>query len=86
MFLVTYENMGLCLYIYRGIGSFEVLIYHASKTALMFLNLNLPKNDIREHDSISIMIGNIEVFNETSTKLLGIILDQNQKWKSQITV
>ena len=63
-----------------------MLIYHASKTALMFLNLNLPKNDVGELDSISIMIGNIEVFNETSTKLLGIILDQNQKWKSQITV
>ena len=61
------------------------LVANASKTALMFLNIKTPKKGVNNTDPISIMIGDTKVMQETSTKLLGIILDQDQKWNSQIS-
>ena len=61
------------------------LVANASKTALMFMNLKQTKNEQGEIKPISIMIGETEVTQETSTKLLGITLDQDQKWISQIS-
>ena len=54
------------------------LVANASKTALMFLNSNRPKNDQGETNPISIMIGDIEVFSETSTELRTRSADANQ--------
>ena len=58
----------------------NVLVANPKKTAFMVLNhtQNLESNPI------NIKIGNETVSAEESAKLLGIILDNNQKWKSQI--
>ena len=61
------------------------LVANASKTALMFLNTKSSGNKVEMSAPISIMIGEIEVFQERSTKLLGIMIDEDQKWKTQIT-
>ena len=61
------------------------LVANASKTALMFMNLKQTKNEQGEIKPISIMIGETTVTQETRTKLLGITLDQDQKWISQIS-
>ena len=50
------------------------------KTAFMILNL---KQDLIS-DPLSIKIGKDNITAESSAKLLGITLDANQKWKSQI--
>ena len=61
------------------------LVANASKTALMFLNLKSSKknNPESQEESISIKIGDTTVFHEADIKLLGINLDQDQKWNSQ---
>ena len=63
------------------------LVANASKTALIFLNLkHIRKNEQGDLiDDISVRIGDTEVLQESSTKLLGIKLDHDQKWNSQIT-
>ena len=63
------------------------LVANASKTALIFLNLkHTRKNEQGDLiDEISARIGDTEVLQESSTKLLGIKLDHDQKWNSQIT-
>ena len=50
------------------------------KTAFMMLNVK----NYAAMNLISIMIGNNKVVAEKKAKLLGVILDDNQKWKSQI--
>ena len=56
------------------------LVANPKKTAFMVLNL---KQDILTNP-LSIKIGKENIFAESSAKLLGINLDVNQKWKSQI--
>ena len=64
----------------------QVLMFMASnglvakKTAFMILN---HKQDL-EKNPISINIGSDKIVAEQSAKLLGVSLDCNQKWKSQI--
>ena len=57
------------------------LVANASKTALIFLNLN---ND-DTLNPISVKVGSTTVTQEPNAKLLGIVIDENQKWKSQIS-
>ena len=56
------------------------LVANPKKTAFMILN---HKQDLKMNP-IKIKIGTEIVMAETSAKLLGITLDNNQKWKSQI--
>ena len=56
------------------------LVANASKTALIFLNLTSTENS-----PITINVGSTKITQESKAKLLGIIIDENQDWKSQIT-
>ena len=56
------------------------LVANASKTAFMVLN---HKQDLTK-SPITINIGTSKVKAESSAKLLGMALDSNQKWNSQI--
>ena len=50
------------------------LVANPSKTALLFIN-NKVKGD-----PIKIKIGNVEITQEKSAKLLGMTMDDNQSW------
>ena len=56
------------------------LVANPKKTAFMILN---HKQDLST-TPISITIGNEKIMAEKSAKLLGVTLDNDQKWKSQI--
>ena len=56
------------------------LVANPKKTAFMILNL---KQDLTT-SPISITIGNEQILAESSAKLLGVTLDSDQKWKTQI--
>ena len=56
------------------------LIANASKTALIIMN----NGSVQNIPPVIIRIGNTHVTQEEKTKLLGVILDQDQKWNSQI--
>ena len=56
------------------------LVANTSKTAFMILNLKKEQN----RENITIKIGSTEVKAEQQAKLLGVTLDNNQKWSSQI--
>ena len=56
------------------------LVANPSKTAFMVLNLNKEEKNA----PITIRIGNENVLAEDSAKLLGISIDNNQKWHTQI--
>ena len=51
---------------------------NASKTTLMVLNSNTK-------DLLEIQIGNAKVIQERTAKLLGVIIDDDQKWSNQIS-
>ena len=56
------------------------LIANPAKTALLFLN-----NKTEEKEVQTIKIGNTVVSQVPSAKLLGIVMDEDQSWTSQIT-
>ena len=56
------------------------LVANASKTALLFLNLNSNTKG-----PITIKVGTSNVTQETNAKLLGINIDENLDWKTQIS-
>ena len=56
------------------------LAANASKTALLFLNLNT-----KETGPISIKVGTTTVTQDSNSKLLGINIDENLEWKTQIS-
>ena len=60
------------------------LVANAAKTALIFLNVSSKINKEESKIPIRINIGNSEVIQEHNTKLLGVILDDDQKWSSHI--
>ena len=61
------------------------LVANAAKTALIFMNISSKSNkEEANEEPLTIKIGNQIVKQESSTKLLGIILDDDQKWSSQI--
>ena len=61
------------------------LVANASKTALMFLNLKTNSYNEPQVTPIKIKIGKSYISQESSSKLLGITIDDNQGWISQIT-
>ena len=54
------------------------LVANPKKTTLLFLNLK------SKMDPISINIGNEKIVQESSAKLLGIVLEDNKNWKANI--
>jgi hypothetical protein len=56
------------------------LVANQSKTVFMMINSKKP----REEQLRKIMICNSEVTEITSSKLLGMIIDNDQKWKGRI--
>ena len=58
------------------------LVANPKKTAFMILNNN--QKLLPDQDPISVSIGSEKIIAEPSAKLLGVTLDSNQKWKSQI--
>ena len=60
------------------------LVANAAKTALIFMNVSSKLNKNEAQEPISIKIGNMEVFEESNTKLLGVTLDADQKWTTHI--
>ena len=56
------------------------LVANPGKTAFMLLN---HKQEL-ETNPISVKIGSEWITAEASAKLLGVTLDNNQKWKTQI--
>ena len=61
------------------------LVANASKTALIIMNNGLYKIKDESKVPITIRIGNYTVIQEPNTKLLGVILDEDQKWNTQIS-
>ena len=57
------------------------LAANAKKTTFIILN-NKKQNEIAE--PISIKVGKESITQETSAKLLGVTMDENQKWHTQI--
>ena len=53
------------------------LVANSSKTTLMFINGKKEKD-------IEIQVGDSMVKQESTAKLLGIMIDDNMKWDSQI--
>ena len=56
------------------------LVANPSKTALLFLN-----NKNTTNEEISLKIGDTTVKQVSSAKLLGVVMDDDQSWTSQIT-
>ena len=50
-----------------------------------FFKLSVTCNKEESKIPITIKIGNSEVSQESKTKLLGVILDDDQKWSTQIS-
>ena len=61
------------------------LVANASKTALIIMNNGSCKIKEESKVPITIRIGNSTVVQESNTKLLGVILDEDQKWNTQIS-
>ena len=61
------------------------LVANASKTALLFMNVGGKKVLNGESQPIKIKVGNSVVTQVHSAKLLGMQIDDNQEWSSQIT-
>ena len=60
------------------------LMAHATKMAFMILNNKKKKASENQDTQCIIKIGDMSIKSETSAKLLGITIDSNQKWTSQI--
>ena len=59
------------------------LVANASKTTLIFLNAKLKTNDF-DQEKIKIKVGKDWVTQERNAKLLGMTIDDNQIWRTQI--
>ena len=57
------------------------LIANAKKT--VFMMLNLTKQECESELTKSITIGESKITRSSSTKLLGVIIDEKQNWKEQ---
>ena len=70
------EDAGLILKFMASNG----LVANPPKTTFMVLNNNRKKEDI----PLEINIGNAKVTQESSAKLLGIQIEENQNWNEQV--
>ena len=61
------------------------LVANASKPALLFMNVSVSLPEMNESQLIKIKVGDTEVTQVHSAKLLGMQIDDNQEWSSQIT-
>ena len=59
------------------------LVANAKKT--VFMILNMTKSEFEKELTKEIMVGGEKVQRSTDTKLLGVIINEKQKWKEQLS-